>query len=115
MLLSGDGDAVGSLRRVAGWGRRARGSPSPGRGFIRRIRTSEFEWAGRLMLARTGARRRDFFIFYFSFSFFTKIYFCFRNLQKYTTAVPLPGSRDLVAPLWGSRGFSAKIFVENWR
>jgi len=53
--------------------------------------------------------------FYFLFSFFTKIYFRFKNLQEYTPAAPLSGGRDLVAPLRGSRGFSAKIFAENLR
>ena len=48
-------------------------------------------------------------VFYFLFLFFTKIYFCFRNLQKYTPAAPLPDGRDLVAPLRGGRGFSAII------
>ena len=41
------------------------------------------------------ACRSDFFIFLFSF--FIKIYFHFRNLQKYTPAAPLPGGRDLAA------------------
>ena len=48
------------------------------------------------------------FIFYkniFSFSKFTEIY----------PGRPLPGGRDLVAPLRGGRGFSAKIFAENLR
>ena len=56
-----------------------------------------------------------FFFFYFLFSFFTKIYFRFRNLQEYTPAAPLPGGRDLVAPLRGGRGFSAKNFAKNLR
>ena len=46
-----------------------------------------------------------FLFLYFLFSFFTKIYFRFRNLQKYT----------LAAPLQGGRGFSAKKFAENLR
>ena len=50
-----------------------------------------------------------FLFFYFLFSFFTKIYFCFRNLQEYTPAAPLLGGRDLGAQLRGGRGFSAKI------
>ena len=45
----------------------------------------------------------------FYFCFFTKIYFYFRNLQEYTPAGPLPGGRDLVAPLRGGRGFFVKI------
>jgi len=36
-------------------------------------------------------RKDGFFIFYFLFSFFTKIYFRFENLQEYTPAAPLPG------------------------
>ena len=51
-----------------------------------------------------GARALFLFL-YFSISFFTKIYFCFRNLQEYTPAAPLPGGR----------GFSAKSFAENLR
>jgi hypothetical protein len=47
----------------------------------------------------------DFFIFiFFNFIFYKNI-FCFRNLQEYTPAAPLPGSR----------GFSAKSFAENLR
>ena len=45
------------------------------------------------------------FFLYFIFLFFTKIYFYFRNLQEYTPAAPLPGSR----------GISAKSFAENLR
>jgi hypothetical protein len=49
MLLSGDGDAVGSLRMAMAsggrWGRRARGSSSPVRGLID-LANTEFEWAG---------------------------------------------------------------------
>ena len=56
-----------------------------------------------------------FLFLYFSISFFTKIYFCFRNLQEYTPAAPLLGGRDLVAPLRSGRGFSVKIFAENLR
>ena len=41
-----------------------------------------------------------FYILYFRF--LQKIYFCFQNLQKYTPA----------APLRGSRGFCAKFFVK---
>jgi len=59
--------------------------------------------------------RQFFYFFYFLFLFFTKIYFCFQNLQKYTPAAPLQGGRDLVAPLLGGRGFSAKNFAENLR
>ena len=54
-----------------------------------------------------------FLFFYFLFLFFTKIYFCFQNLQEYTPAAALPGGRDLVAPLRGGRGFSTKIFTEK--
>ena len=60
-----------------------------------------------------GTKARSFFIFIFLFSFFTKIYFHFQNLQEYTPAAPLPGGRDLVAPLRGGRGFSAKIYAEK--
>ena len=65
-----------------------------------------------------GVRRRGSAIFSFSYfliSFFTKIYFCFRNLQEYTPAAPLPGGRHLAAPLPDGRGFSAKSFAENLR
>ena len=55
---------------------------------------------------------RGFLFFYFIFLFFTKIYFCFQNLHKYTPAAPLPGGRDLVAPLRGGRGFCAKTFTK---
>ena len=51
----------------------------------------------------------------FLFSLFTKIYFRFQNLQEYTPAALLSGDRDLVAPLRGSRGFSAKNFAKNLR
>ena len=44
-----------------------------------------------------------FLFFYFLFPFFTKIYFRFGNLQKYTPAAPLPGGRDLAARLGGGR------------
>ena len=54
-----------------------------------------------------------FFIFHFRF--FTKIYFYFRNLQKYTPAAQLPGGRHLVAPLSGGRDLSVKIFVKKLR
>jgi len=49
-----------------------------------------------------GARVLFLFL-YFSISFFTKIYFCFRNLQKYIPAAPLPGGRHLAARLQGDR------------
>ena len=54
-----------------------------------------------------------FLFFYFLFSFFTKIYFRFRNLQEYTPAAQLPGGRHLVAPLPGGKGLSVKIFVKK--
>ena len=44
-----------------------------------------------------------FFIFVF-----TKIYFRYGNLQKYTPAAQLPGGRDLAARQPGGRGFSEK-------
>ena len=49
---------------------------------------------------------------YGGFFIFTKIYFRFQNLQEYTPAAPLPGGRDLVAPLRGGRGFCAKNFAK---
>ena len=49
-----------------------------------------------------------FLFFYFSILFFTKIYFCFRNLQEYTPAAPLLGGRDLAARQRGGRGISGK-------
>ena len=64
---------------------------------------------GRGLWAEGGRRSRGFLFLYFLFLFFKKIYFYFRNLQEYTLAVPLPGGRDLVAPLRGGKGFSAKI------
>ena len=63
--------------------------------------------------SRHGRARRFFYFFYFSISFFTKIYFCFRNLQEYTPAAPLPDGWHLAAPLQGGRGFSTKTFAEN--
>jgi hypothetical protein len=54
-----------------------------------------------------------FFIFYiFYFRFLQKYIFVFeiyRNIPRPAA----PGGRDLVAPLRGGRGFSAKIFAEN--
>ena len=41
-------------------------------------------------------------VFYFLFSFFTKIYFRFENLQEYTPAALLPGGRDLAV---GRQGY----------
>ena len=38
-----------------------------------------------------------FLFFYFLFQFFTKIYFRFGNLQKYTSSAPLLGGRDPAA------------------
>ena len=51
---------------------------------------------------------RFFYFYIFLFPFFTKIYFRFGNLQKYTPAAPLPGGRDLTARQPGGRGLSAK-------
>ena len=48
------------------------------------------------------------FFYFFLFLFFTKIYFRYGNLQKYTPAAPLSGGRDLAARLPGGRGLSAK-------
>jgi len=49
-----------------------------------------------------------FYFFYFLFPFFTKIYFRFGNLQKYTPAALLPGGRDLADRQPGGRDLSAK-------
>ena len=54
-----------------------------------------------------------FLFLYFLFSFFTKIYFRFGNLQEYTPAAPLPGGRDLAARQRGGRGISEKNFAEK--
>ena len=62
-------------------------------------------------LAASSCVRPDaagFLFLYFLFLFFTKIYFRFGNLQKYTPAARLPGGRDLAARLPGGRGLSAK-------
>jgi len=63
----------------------------------------------------SSPRDAVFLFLYFSISFFTKIYFYFRNLQEYTPAAPLPGGRHLTAPLPGGRGFSVKSFAKNLR
>ena len=63
---------------------------------------------GRRICRSSGEGR----FFYFLFSFFTKIYFRFGNLQKYTSAAPLPDGRDLTARQPGGRGFYAKTFVQ---
>ena len=65
--------------------------------------------------ASAGSAWADFLFLYFIFSFFTKIYFCFQNLQEYTPAALLPGGRDLVALLRGGRDFSIKIYTKNLR
>ena len=62
-----------------------------------------------------GAPTRAFFIFLFFISVFTKIYFRFGNLQKYTPAAPLPGGRDLAARLPGGRDLNAKKEEKNCR
>ena len=56
--------------------------------------------------------RRFFYFLFLIFVFYKKIYFRFRNLQEYNPAAPLPGGRDLVAPLRGGRGFCAKTFAK---
>ena len=61
---------------------------------------------------RLAAGQFFYFLFYI-FVFYKKKYFCFRNLQEYTPAAPLPGDRDLVAPLRGGRGFCEKKFAEK--
>ena len=53
-----------------------------------------------------------FIFLYFLFSFFTKIYFRFGNLQEYTPGAPLPGGRDLAASLRSDSGFCAKTFAK---
>jgi len=60
-------------------------------------------------------RKRDRLLrfFYFLFSFFTKIYFRFGNLQEYIPAAPLPGGRDLAARQRGGRGISEKKFADK--
>ena len=78
--------------------------------FQKRVLSKFNEQADRF---RKDAVTRAVFLFlYFSILFFTKIYFCFRNLQEYTLAAPLPGDWDLVAPLRGGRGFCAKTFAK---
>jgi len=47
--------------------------------------------------------------------FFTKIYFRVRNLDEYTPAAPLPGSRDLTARQPGGRGLSTKKLDKKLR
>ena len=44
-----------------------------------------------------------FLFLYFLFPFFIKIYFRFGNLQKYTSAAPLPGGRGLSAKKRGKK------------
>ena len=58
---------------------------------------------------------RFLYFYIFHFHFLQKYFFYFRNLRKYTPPASLPGGRDLVAPLRGGRGFSAKNFAENLR
>ena len=55
------------------------------------------------------------FFLFFIFVFYKKIYFRFRNLQEYRPAAPLPGGRDLVAPLRGGRGFCEKLLRKYLR
>ena len=56
-----------------------------------------------------------FFIFiFFNFDFFKNI-FSFSKFTEIYPGCPLPGSRDLVAPLRGGRGFFAKKFADNLR
>ena len=59
--------------------------------------------------------RRDFFIFLFFIFVFYKNIFSFSKFTEIYPAALLPGGRDLVAPLQGGRGFSAKIFAEDLR
>ena len=60
----------------------------------------------------SGGYARFFYFFILYFSFFTKIYFRFGNLQEYTPAAPLPGGRDLAARQPGDRGFCEKKFAK---
>ena len=46
--------------------------------------------------------------------FFTKIYFRFGNLQKYTPAAQLPSGRDLAVRQRGGGGISEKKFTKNY-
>ena len=52
---------------------------------------------------------RFFYFYIFIFSFFTKIYFCFRNLQKYIPARPVAGRPGSGRP---AAGFCAKNFAK---
>ena len=63
--------------------------------------------------APATAASGGFLFFYFLFLFFTKIYFRFGNLQKYTPAAPLPGGRDLAARQRGGMGICEKNFREK--
>ena len=81
--------------------------------FQKRVLSKFNEQADRFR--KDAVTRAVFLFFYFSILFFTKIYFCFRNLQEYTSGAPLLVGRHLVAPLPGGRGFSAKSFAENLR
>ena len=63
------------------------------------------------MLGLLAVLAAVFLFLYFLFSFFTKIYFRFGNLQKYTPAAQLPAGRDLAARQRGGRGFCAKTFA----
>ena len=66
------------------------------------------------MTTSTSDHSRAVFLFlYFLFSFFTKIYFRFGNLQEYTPTAQLPGGRDLAARQRGGRGISEKNFAEK--
>ena len=64
-------------------------------------------------LEATHAVMAVFLFLYFLFSFFTKIYFRFGNLQEYTPAAPLPGGRDLAARQRGGRGICEKNFRDK--
>jgi len=55
-----------------------------------------------------------FLFLYFLFSFFTKIYFCFRNLQKYTPSRPAAGRSGPSRPAAGRQGLLCKNFYENF-
>ena len=64
-------------------------------------------WARPDEVHAPAANARFFYIFLFSF--FTKIYFRFGNLQEYTPVAPLPGGRDLAGMGISEKNFAEKI------
>jgi len=74
-------------------------------GKIRGGTTDAGSWVGAV---RPSLVWKDaIFIFIFYFRFLQKYIFVFKIYRNIPAAL-LPGSRDLVAPLRGGRGFSAK-------